>query len=439
MIGAQVTTQGERFLTLEDVMSGGNVAIETTADEVKELLTGKKLFSVEQLNTIVGDKVATSAHNIMLPYGKQSIAQVKGKGKRMQIDWQQGKVVWSQDIPEGAEWQDFCQQSKHLAFTRKGNLYILTADGKELQVSKDGSTEESNDIVYGQSVHRDEFGITKGTFWSPDGQRLAFYRMDQSMVAGYPQVDISQRIAGVSMDKYPMAGETSHQVKVGIYDIETQQTTWLQLIGAADDYHTNLSWAPDGKLLYVFELNRDQNNMRLVAYDTQTGKLEKRLLQETHDKYVEPMHGLSFLPWDQTKALMQSRKDGWNHLYLLDVATGKTKQVTYGEFEVQELVGFNKKDKCVLFLSNSLDPRTSCLFSLNLEKPRCTLIGAGEGVHYASLSEDGSQVIDYHTFRQGASAQVGGQHPDRQRPLEGTRLQDTRNHQRKHQGCRRSD
>jgi len=411
MIGAQVTTQGERFLTLEDVMSGGsnwynlqpenrytqwwgNVAIETTADEVKELLTGKKLFSVEQLNTIVGDKVATSAHNIMLPYGKQSIAQVKGKGKRMQIDWQQGKVVWSQDIPEGAEWQDFCQQSKHLAFTRKGNLYILTADGKELQVSKDGSTEESNDIVYGQSVHRDEFGITKGTFWSPDGQRLAFYRMDQSMVAGYPQVDISQRIAGVSMDKYPMAGETSHQVKVGIYDIETQQTTWLQLIGAADDYHTNLSWAPDGKLLYVFELNRDQNNMRLVAYDTQTGKLEKRLLQETHDKYVEPMHGLSFLPWDQTKALMQSRKDGWNHLYLLDVATGKTKQVTYGEFEVQELVGFNKKDKCVLFLSNSLDPRTSCLFSLNLEKPRCTLIGAGEGVHYASLSEDGSQVID---------------------------------------------
>ncbi len=196
-----MTTQGERFLTLEDVMSGGsnwynlqpenrytqwwgNVAIETTADEVKELLTGKKLFSVEQLNTIAGDKVATSAHNIMLPYGKQSIVQVKGKGKRMLIDWQQGKVVWSQDIPEGAEWQDFCQQSKHLAFTRKGNLYILTADGKELQVSKDGSTDGSNDIVYGQSVHRDEFGITKGTFWSPDGQRLAFYRMDQSMVAG---------------------------------------------------------------------------------------------------------------------------------------------------------------------------------------------------------------------------------------------------------------
>ena len=404
-------TQEGLLLTLEDVMSGGknwynlqpenrftqwwgNVAVETTADEVKELLTGKTLFTVERLNEIAGEKVATSAHNILLPYGKQPIAQVRGKGKRIQINWQEGKVVWSQAIPEGAELQDFCQESKHLAFTRKGNLYVLTADGKELQVSKDGSTDGSNDIVYGQSVHREEFGISKGTFWSPDGRKLAFYRMDQSMVAGYPQVDISQRIAAVNMDKYPMAGETSHQVKVGIYDVEKQQTTWLELIGAPDDYHTNLSWAPDGKLLYIFELNRDQNDMQLVAYDTQTGKLEKRLLQERHEKYVEPMHSLSFLPWDHTKALLQSRKDGWNHLYLLDVNTGELDQRTYGNFEVQELVGYNKKDKCAIFLSNSLDPRTSCLFSLNLERPRCTLIGAGEGVHTAALSEDGGQVID---------------------------------------------
>ena len=213
---------------------------------------------------------------------------------------------------------------------------MKTAEGEVLQVSSDGSTDDSNDIVYGQSVHRDEFGITKGTFWSPDGQKLAFYRMDQSMVAGYPQVDISQRIAAVAMDKYPMAGETSHQVKVGIFDVQSKQTTWLNLIGAPDDYHTNLSWAPDGKLLYVFELNRDQNDMQLVAYNTTTGELEKRLLQECHEKYVEPLHGLSFLPWDDTKAIMQSRRDGYNHLYLLDVKTGEIDQRTYGDFEVQQ-------------------------------------------------------------------------------------------------------
>ena len=404
-------SMGQKTLTLEDVMSGGdnwhnlqpknmftawwgNTPLETTADEVKELLTGKTLVSVERFNEIAGEKVAVSGHNILLPYNGKTIAQAKTGSKRVQIDWTKGQVVWSQPIPAGAEHQDFNLKSRHLAYTLQGNLYVMTADGEALPVSQDGSTDGSNDIVYGQSVHRDEFGISKGTFWSPDGQLLAFYRMDQSMVAGYPQVDISQRIASVTMDKYPMAGETSHQVRVGVYNVASRRVNWLELIGEPDDYHTNISWAPDGKTLYVFELNRDQNDMRLVAYDVETGKMKKQILQERHEKYVEPMHGLMFLPWDSSKAIMQSQRDGYNHLYLLDINTGEMEQITYGDFVVQEVVGFNTKAKCVLYLSNAMDPRTSCLFSRNLVKPRCTLIGEGEGVHYASLSEDGQQVID---------------------------------------------
>ena len=401
----------QKTLTLEDVMASGNnwfnlqpenryttwwgnVPLETTADEVKNLITGKRLVTVDQLNEIAGEKVVRNGHNVRFPYGDQTIAQVQTEQKRLQLDWKKGCIAWSQNIPEGAEWQDFNIQSRNLAFTRKGNLYVLTDKGEELTVSTDGSTDGSNNIVYGQSVHRDEFGITKGTFWSPDGQKLAFYRMDQSMVAGYPQVDISQRIATATMDKYPMAGETSHQVRVGVYDVSSRKTTWLQLIGAPDDYHTNLTWAPDGKLLYIFELNRDQNDMRLVAYNTVSGKLEKQLLQERHEKYVEPLHGLEFLPWDATKALMQSQRDGYNHLYLLDVTTGELEQRTYGNFVVQQFVGFNKKHKCAIYLSNAEDPRTSCIFSLNLENPRCTLLGSPDGVHSASLSEDGTMLID---------------------------------------------
>ena len=138
--------------------------------------------------------------------------------------------------------------------------------------------------------------------------------MDQSMVPSYPQVDISTRISTTYTDHYPMAGETSHQVKVGIYDVATEKTVWMQLVGGPEDYHTNLSWAPDGKTLYIFELNRAQNDMRLMAYDVETGKCLKQLLQEKSDKYVEPQHGLDFLPWDETKAIMQSQRDGYNHL-----------------------------------------------------------------------------------------------------------------------------
>ena len=405
------TAMGQKLLTLEDVMwSGnnyynlapenkyttwwGNTPLEMTPDGVNNLVTGETLVTVERLNEIAGEKVVRSGHNITFPYGNQPIAQVQYGEKRIQIDWVAGEVVWSQSTPKGAAIQDFNPTSKHLAYTIEGNLYVMTAEGKTLEVSKDGSTDGSANIVYGQSVHRDEFGITKGTFWSPDGQRLAFYRMDQSMVAGYPQVDISQRIAGVTMDKYPMAGETSHQVKVGIFDVATRKVTWLQLVGAPDDYHTNLSWAPDGKRLYVFELNRDQNDMRLVAYDTETGAKCNQLLQERHEKYVEPLHGLEFLPWDASKAVMQSQSDGYNHLYLLDVTTGQCEQLTAGQWVVQDFLGFNTKSKSLLYLGNESDPRRSCIYCLNLKTRRTTLLGADDGVHSAKLSEDGTMLID---------------------------------------------
>ena len=412
-----------KLLTLEDVMPSGNnwynlqpenrytawwgnVPLETTADEVKELVKDVTLVNVSRINEIAGETIARSGHNLSFPYAGQPIAHItQGMKKRVQIDWKQGKVVWSQDIPEGASNQDFNMTSKHLAYTIQGNLYVVTADGERLQVSNDGSTDGSSDIVYGQSVHRDEFGITKGTFWSPDGQKLAFYRMDQSMVAAYPQVDISKRIAAVDMDKYPMAGETSHQVKVGIFDVAKRTVVWMDLIGAPDDYHTNLSWAPDGRLLYVFELNRDQNHLQLVAYDTETGKLVKNILQERHEKYVEPMNGLAFLPWDNSKAIMQSQRDGYNHLYLLDVVTGQTTQLTQGAWVVQRLVGFNKKSQSVLYLGNESNPLRSCLYSLDLKaasrrggnKATPRLIGAEDGVHSATLSEDGTMVIDYYS------------------------------------------
>lgn len=86
----------------------------------------------------------------------------------------------------------------------------------------------------------------KGTFWSPKGNLLAFYRMDESMVTDYPQVNTSTRIATLEPDKYPMAGMTSHKVTVGIYNPATQ-TVYLKAGDPTDRYFTNISWSPDEK------------------------------------------------------------------------------------------------------------------------------------------------------------------------------------------------
>ena len=290
-------------------------------------------------------------------------------------------------------------------------LFVIDIDGNKHQLTTDGS----RDIVYGSAVHRNEFSIEKGIFWSPDSSKLAFYRMDQSLVADYPQVDIFQREATHEPDKYPMAGETSHDVTIGIYDMHTGKTVYLQTpngsvfggsaaestitpdasaAGYAPVYFSNISWSPDGNTIYLFELNRDQNDCRLVSYDAVTGLRLQELYRETSDKYVEPQTPIQFLPWDDTKFIMQSQKDGFNHLYLFDVNGKELKQLTSGPWVVLDVLGFNKKRKSVIIASNEVHPLQRNTYSVDIKTGRRTLLDNGRGVHRGELSNSGQWFID---------------------------------------------
>ena len=426
----------KKSFTLNDLMSGGSnfwnlqpaymfttwwsdTPLELTVDEVKRLETQPArrgtetkttLFTAEDLNAILGEKMVRACTALTFPYPEQPLVKVQTPRELILIDFQQKAVVWRGSIPEGAKELTWSSESRHLAYCIGSNVFVQTADGTRHQITADGN----DDIVYGHSVSRDEFGISKGLFWSPDGQRIAFYKKDQRRVPSYPQVDITQRIAATYVDKYPMAGEESEDVSVAIYDVTADKTVWLQNNKPQTDYMTNLSWSPDGRKLYVFELNRDQDFMQLFGYDAATGiKEPEPLLEERHPKYVEPLHTLTFLPWDDTKAIMQSRRDNWNHLYLLDLKKKmypewremegggtvcdhvKTTLLTPGDFEVRDFLGFNQQAKTALFIGNLTHPLHHTVWSAPLfGKGQMQLLSAGEGVHSASISATGSWLID---------------------------------------------
>ena len=422
MCMASASAQGKQF-TLDELLGGGesywrlrpeniytgwwgNIGLKTTPEAVYDLNTGKEILTVEQVNKCFSEKVAYSAHNFSFPFPDEPVVMFTRGQRRIMLDFHTWRILYDVTLPENAVTRDFNTKTRQTAYTIGGNLYVFTENSDTLIISKDGSTDGSDDIVYGQSVHRDEFGISGGTFWSPDGKSLAYYRMDQSMVPSYPQVDIKSagpaegesRIAETYSCHYPMAGERSHVVKVGVYNTQTRQNIWLDLVGEKDDYHTNISWAPDGKSIYIFELNRDQNHMRLVQYDAQNGRMMRTVLEEKHDKYVEPMHPLEFLPWDAEKAVMQSQRDGYNHLYLLDLKSGGLTQITKGKWVVQQFVGFNTMAHRVIFRSNESDPRNSCLYSVKISGGKRTPLGAQEGVcNMAQLSKSGASVISAYT------------------------------------------
>ena len=355
--------------------------------------TGKKdlLFTLDDINTWAGsDDVKFVRHlmNATFPYPDKPIVAVGNRKAFILVDFEAKKIIW-QDSISGQTANEWNPQSRATAYVENHQLFVTDADGKKHQLSTDGSRE----IVYGQSVHRNEFGIDKGTFWSPDGNKLAFYRMDQSMVADYPQVDIFPREATYEPDKYPMAGMTSHKVTVGVYDLKTDKTVYLQAGDPTDRYFTNIAWSPDSKTVYMLELNRGQNDCRLVSYDAVSGKKIAELYRETSDKYVEPQNPIQFLPWDDTKFILQSQKDGYNHLYLFDTNGKELKQITKGEWVVMEVLGFNKKQKTVIIEANKEHPLHHRLYSVNMNGA-IKQLETVDGVHNAVLSPSGNFLID---------------------------------------------
>ncbi len=298
---------------------------------------------------------------------------------------------WKGEMPVRLEKRQKQERQKPFAEKEEDHqLYVTDAEGVKHQLTTDGSRE----IVYGEAVHRNEFGIEDGIFWSPDKSKMAFYRMDQSMVTDYPQVNIFGRIAECEPDKYPMAGETSHVVTVGIYDVASNKTIYLNTGDPTDRYFTNISWSPDAKTVYMFELNRDQNDCRLVSYDAQTGERQRELYKETHEKYVEPLHPIVFLPWDATKFVMQSQRDGYNHLYLYSTDGKLIRQLTKGEWVVMELIGFNEKAKGIIYASNEVHPIQRNLFTVNVKNGKRKALDNGRGWHNAQLSPSGRTLLD---------------------------------------------
>ena len=354
----------------------------------------QKQFTLEELNFGGKNyKVSVPQHwNYSWQDGKLIF---KDGDKTVQVDPATGKTSdyqkpEKQNKPNPRGLLEWCKASNAAAFLRDDNLWVRYADGHDVQLSKDGSRE----IVYGKSVHRDEFGIYKGTFWSNNGKKLAFYRMDQSMVADYPQVNTFKREAELEPDKYPMAGMTSHQVTIGIFDLDTEKTIYLNVGDPTDRYFTNIAWGPDDKTLYLYELNRDQNYCTLDAYDVATGNKIKTLYTETSDKYVEPQHPITFLPWDSNKFIFWSWKDGFTHLYLMDVNTLKQEQLTSGKWVVKSIVGFCPATKSAIIITKEANDLQRNIYSLSLKTKKRTLLDNGKGVHQAKLSEDGLWVLD---------------------------------------------
>ena len=310
-------------------------------------------------------------------------------------------------LPKNAENIDYESNTNRVAYTIENNIYasdIASADYIDNLPSASGdmalnksdmiSIDGSYGIVYGQAVHRNEFGINKGTFWSPNGNRLAYYRMQENLVTDYPVMDLSTVPAKNKNIKYPMAGAASHTIKVFIKDFKRNRNIEVQTAEPAEQYLTNIAWSPDEEFLYIAVVNREQNEMKLNLYDGNTGTFIKTLFTEKNEKYVEPEKSVVFVKGDKRKFIWMSERDGFNQLYLYSVSGELIKQLSSAKQHISDLLGFDEKGNAAFYSAYSEDGMNKYTYSLDLKTGKTTKLTSIDGIHNSMLSPDGNYIID---------------------------------------------
>ncbi|MEQ1555085.1 MAG: DPP IV N-terminal domain-containing protein, partial [Ferruginibacter sp.] len=378
----------------------GNFSLkeEKTLLKLSQINRQLKGYNVSELKTMPAVQFVQNIYSIIVKGIKYSF--------ELNTDGKKDEASSKDSMPAGAD-ESILQ---YKAYLKNNNLFVAKYDDAK-QVTTDGS----ENIVYASSVHRDEFGINKGTFWNNTGNMLAFYRMDQSMVNDYPIIDWTAHPAKNENIKYPMAGGKSHEVTVGVYNTETNKTIWLKtqdgifndattpfeiLNNTKERYLTNIAWSADDKYVFVAIVNRAQNHVWLNKYDATTGNYLSTLFEETNDKYFEPLVPMLFVKNKPNMFIWQSKRDGWNHLYLYNVHGKLQTQLTKGKWDVIDVKGFDEKGENIFYVSTEESPINKNLYLLNLKTLKTTRLTKASGVHNISISNSGKYFIDNYSNTQ---------------------------------------
>ncbi len=351
------------------------------------------LINLEQINKIVAtDHGALTKMPAINWIGASEFYYIKsGKYIKVNVSKDQATVMYT--LPENATNETINKFNLDIAYTIDNNIFINKVGETAKQITTDGS----DNLLNGSSVHRDEFGISGGLFWSSKGNKLAYYKMNQSMVTDYPIINWKDVPASVKNIKYPFSGAKSHEVKLYSYDIKSEKTTMMQTEGPADQYLTCVTWSPNEEHIFIGILNRDQNNLELNKYNATNGKYASTILSEKSNTYVEPQHPLFWLPNKENYFVWWSQKDGYMHLYLVDEARKTVKPITKGNYLVNEIIGYNQPNSELIITSTFNSPLEKNIYAVDVFNGDIRKLNAKGGVHTASTNDDASYVLDVYS------------------------------------------
>ncbi len=296
----------------------------------------------------------------------------------------------------------FSPDGKLLGFVRSDNLWTLDLETRtERQWTFDASAARYNGRL--GWVYEEELGLSDGWAWSPDGLRIAYFQQDETCVPELLLPDYDNLHMTPIRTRYPRAGDPNPTARIGVLDLNTGETRWMRIEPEKDDeayaggefYVARMQWTPCGNNLLVQRLNRLQNHLDVILADPDTGDA-RVLFSEQEDAWLDSPGDARFVGEDAF--LLLSERDGWRHAYLYSVQGHLIRQVTWGEWEVDQVLAVDSDARAAFFSAARPSPVERHVYRVSLDggEPKC-LTASTQGWNRALFSHDASRFVHTHS------------------------------------------
>ena len=340
---------------------------------------------------------------ILLATEQESIYRHSTKAYYYVYDIETKKMAELSESSKGKQrLAQFAPLGNKIAFVRENNIFITNLDEKqEIQITSGG---KMNEMIFGATdwVYEEEFSFDNGLYWSPDGRKIAYYYFDESKVKQFQLAMYDGLYPSQYEFKYPKAGEDNSVVQVFVYELSSKRTSAFDTGIDTDIYLPRIKWTNDPDVLMVTRMNRLQNKLELMIGDfdetrpNNTGVRTKVIYSEESETYIDITDNLTFLS-DNKSFLWSSEKDGYNHLYRINLKDGSSSQLTSGKWDVTELVGVDEENKLIYYLSAEESPMERDLFTIKLNGSSKKKISTRKGQNEVAFSKGFKYYINYHS------------------------------------------
>jgi len=391
--GMHPLNNGEQYA----VIKNGNIVVYDykTGDSLTTLVKGEELIPKGKQKAVTFSDYSVNRDETKFIFPTQTEAIYRHSSVSYDYIWDTRTKLLTPLSEKGKQrLADFSPDGNMVAFVRQNNIFIKNlSDNTEKQITFDG---KKNSIINGTCdwVYEEEFGFTKAFFWSPDGNKIAFYRFDESKVKEYSLTYYGKLYPEHYKYKYPKAGEDNSVVEIYVYDLKTGKTVKMDVGTETDQYIPRIKWTKDADILAIERLNRLQNHLDILLADANTG--ESRILYtENNPWYIDITDDLTFLPGNKY-FIITSEKEGYNHIYLYSMNGQLVRKLTKGNWDVTKVYGYDAENKRIFYQSAESSPLNRDIYYVTLKGKRVK-ISSRTGTNSAQFSSNFKYYVNTFT------------------------------------------